>query len=385
MITKLSRDPGIPEQYSKWDPRRYTARFGAWLGDKYFKNTDPVVTKNELTYRIPDIHRQPVATLGNSKPLQPQQVTSAQSPRVVEYAMTPEQSYIYAFGDNVDLGRREYQKAMEARRRALLKRKNDYNYAYFEDETRRKMPGVLPSFAKFDTKNGLPQILNKSGDKNVQVIQITRPVTGRTVAAAGGQSMYAPTRASSAGGLVIGGDFRKSEIIPYWKRQLHGIGGIMRNLYHELSHAATRYLYNPADKLVPTEHQVRYTSSRKGYGNNIAEASGGMHQLKGWFARNYNFVPESWDSAVAFLAKHGYIDRAKNSRYNEYRFTDKFQDEYTNGINTTLDDVLTNQGWYEKQPSWHREYNYIPNVPKNNNELWDLSNNYRKTGDKYIG
>lgn len=327
---------------------------------------------------------------------------------ISHYKITPRQAYISMYGGNRALGERMYAQARNKRIAAILRHlpntltaeeKAQGVLGDVEDNLRNNHDALPPVWASFMTPNDehlAPYLLGNKSSQPIGVSVIRDTFKRPTSVKRGEQSMFLTMpKSPKANAQIILGDYANTEEDKNTASILRGIGSLSRNYGHEIMHPLTLPIdVGNVDAVVADDPHIQYTSSRKGYGNLNVEALGGLGQLKAFFGRNFNYVPETFDAALADLESRGMISRDPNTPYNEYRFTDKFGDRFTNGVSTTLDDTFTNLGYQDmvdkKSPhidSAGASKNTVkertePSIYSKYRELWDLTKTRRKVKDR---
>ena len=225
-----------------------------------------------------------------------------------------------------------------------------------EAKTKQNLPAV-PVFAdSMDPVNVRRDAEGyiRNGSKPVLIAQSLKPLNRIFSPASGGS--YARFRPYAGGGVA--GVIKVSDISEHGSTdpQLSEVfrleGSPRRTVNHELAHylaySPTTFYVNGVPKLIPVANPsdgIVYTSKRRGYGNAVAEAQGGMYRLAAWFANKFGYVPKTFDEAVLKLSMYGYLEPDKNSPHGAMKFSSKFDDPDINGFSTTLDDQLANYAY----------------------------------------
>ena len=332
------------------------------------------------------------------------------------YLMTPKQAYFQAFGDRTDIAAEEYDKAMKHRLDALRWHANNPDSGLDPSYLNNFKPGdfvpVAPRFLSKRYGHHKPINFKNDGTKTamarwsnpsnalIALVLGRQQTAGRTSALKLQQPMYfASSNVAKDFPGVVGAVsvpfVTNSEQSEAGRKLLRSIPGVKGFTTHELSHVSTDPLYRTDTKVV-SDPDVDYTSERRGYGNSVAEAHGGMHQLKGWFSRHYGFVPRDWTTAMRILERGGYIKKDPADPYNSFRFTPAFDDSFTSGINTTLEDQFTNTAYAEQhRPGpWRSRINPdgtinpakdVGYILDSQQELWDSADNRKVQQNTVFG
>ena len=220
--------------------------------------------------------------------------------------------------------------------------------------TKLNLPAV-PAFATGYVPNEVYAATKSfvhNGSKPVAVAQGLEPMNTKFAPSDSdpSYSFFQPRTDGGVGGSVVYNDIsRHGSTDPVLTEAFKLEGSPISTLFHELAHYSA---YSPTvfsdHRMIPVaspDDGVIYTSRRRGYGNAVAEAQGGMHRLSAWFANKFGYVPKTFGEAVTTLQSLGYLEPDENSPHGAMRFSYKFATPDINGFSTTLDDQLANYAY----------------------------------------
>ena len=234
----------------------------------------------------------------------------------------------------------------------------------------------------------------RTGNKPILVVQGAKPLP-HVFTPSQAEPSYAffqpyDDKSPIAGTAIVNDISKHRSSDPQLTESSYYDGGVRSNVEHELAHylaqSPTVFTRDGKPSFIPVADPrdgVVYTSTRRGYGNSVAEAQGGMYRLAAWFANKYGYVPKTFSDAVTDLQVLGYLDADRRSPHRALKFSHKFSNPNINGYSSTLDDQLANFGYVFNGHIGPYKYNIKPNgyfktfkdrryILDRQNDMWSL-------------